>query len=180
MSLPSAFTHTQNAPVEFWWRYETNRPFPSSPGPLLRNEGRCSVFDMEIIFHSHANKTHFHKKGCAPSLILKVRVFVTLMCPISSSSINHNCWVIISAISFYFRKVGLTFSSPNPRPFCRANMYATVGLWTRINNWLTARETLRLKTERRKRFCNSFKKLKWSVFSSTLWMCFVYIFDFDC
>ena len=30
---------------------------------------------MEISFHSHANKTHFHKKGCAPSLILKVRVF---------------------------------------------------------------------------------------------------------
>ena len=20
---------------------------------------------MEMIFHSHANKTHFHKKGCA-------------------------------------------------------------------------------------------------------------------
>ena len=32
---------------------------------------------MEIIFHSHANKTHFQKKGCAPSLILKVRVFGT-------------------------------------------------------------------------------------------------------
>ena len=29
---------------------------------------------MEIIFHSHANKTDFHKKGCAPSLILEVRV----------------------------------------------------------------------------------------------------------
>ena len=29
---------------------------------------------MEIIFHSHANKTHFHKKGCALGLILKVRV----------------------------------------------------------------------------------------------------------
>ena len=29
---------------------------------------------MEIIFHSHANKTHLYKKGCAPSLILKVRV----------------------------------------------------------------------------------------------------------
>ena len=27
---------------------------------------------MEIIFHSHANKTHFHKKGCAPRFILKV------------------------------------------------------------------------------------------------------------
>ena len=29
---------------------------------------------METIFHSHANKTHFHKKGCALGLILKVRV----------------------------------------------------------------------------------------------------------
>ena len=41
-----------------------------------------SAFDMEIIFHSHANKTHFHKKGCAPSLILKVRVFGTRKWPI--------------------------------------------------------------------------------------------------
>ena len=55
-------------------RLKGNRPFPSSPRPLFQNEGRCSAFDMEIIFHSHANKTHFHKKGCAPSLILKVRV----------------------------------------------------------------------------------------------------------
>ena len=37
---------------------------------------------MEMIFHSHANKTHFHKKGCAPSLILKVRVFGTRKWPI--------------------------------------------------------------------------------------------------
>ena len=35
-----------------------NRPFPSSLGPLFENEGRCSAFDMEIIFYSHANKTH--------------------------------------------------------------------------------------------------------------------------
>ena len=28
---------------------------------------------MEMIFHSHANKTHFHKKDCALGLILKVR-----------------------------------------------------------------------------------------------------------
>ena len=54
-----------------------NRPFPSSHGPLFQSEGRCSAFDMAIIFHSHANKTHFNKKGCAPSLILKVRVFGT-------------------------------------------------------------------------------------------------------
>ena len=28
---------------------------------------------MEMIFHSHANKTHFHKRGCALGLISKVR-----------------------------------------------------------------------------------------------------------
>ena len=55
---------------------------PSSPGPQFQNEGRCSAFDMETIFHSHPNKTHFHKKGCAPSLLLKVRVFGTRKWPI--------------------------------------------------------------------------------------------------
>ena len=39
-----------------------NRPFPSSCGPLFQNEGSYSAFDMEISFHSHANKTHFYKK----------------------------------------------------------------------------------------------------------------------
>ena len=65
---------------------QQNRPFPSSPGPLFQNEFRCSAFDMEIVFHSHANKTHFHKKGRAPSLILKVRVFGTRKWPIGSLS----------------------------------------------------------------------------------------------
>ena len=41
---------------------------------------------MEIIFHSHANKTHFHKKGYAPSLVLKVRVFGTRKWPIELES----------------------------------------------------------------------------------------------
>ena len=59
-----------------------NRSFPSSFGPPFQNEDRCSAFDMEIIFHSHANKTYFHKKGCAPSLILKARVFRTRKCPV--------------------------------------------------------------------------------------------------
>ena len=64
-------------------RKQTNRrPFPSSPGPPFQNEGRCSAFDMEITFHSHANKTHCHKKGSAPSLILKVRDFGTWKWPI--------------------------------------------------------------------------------------------------
>ena len=53
------------------------------PGPLFQNEGRRSAFDVEIIFHSHANKTPLHKKGCAPFLILKVRVFGTRKWPIN-------------------------------------------------------------------------------------------------
>ena len=39
------------------------RPFPSSPEHLYQNKVKSSAFDMEIIFHSLANKTHFHKKG---------------------------------------------------------------------------------------------------------------------
>ena len=79
----------------------TTRPFPSSPGPLFQNEGRCSAFDMEITFHSHTNKTHFHMKGCAPSLILEVRVFGTRKWPIAPifTSGRHPCdftWVPLS------------------------------------------------------------------------------------
>ena len=35
-----------------------------------------------MVFFSRANKTHFHKKGCALGLILKVRVFETRKWPI--------------------------------------------------------------------------------------------------
>lgn len=35
-------------------------------------EVKCSAFEMEMILHSHANKTYFHEKGCALGLILKV------------------------------------------------------------------------------------------------------------
>ena len=62
--------------------WDFNRPFPSSPGPLNQNEVKCSAIDMQMIFHSHANKTRFHKKGCALGLILKVRVFGTQKWPI--------------------------------------------------------------------------------------------------
>ena len=76
-------TNGFTTPLSFQTLYQ-NRPFPgpSSPGPLFQNEGRCSAFDMGITFHSHANNTHFHKKGCAPGLILKVRVFGTRKWPI--------------------------------------------------------------------------------------------------
>ena len=39
-----------------------------------------------MIFYSHANKTHFHKKGCALGHNLKVRVFGTRKWPISMVS----------------------------------------------------------------------------------------------
>ena len=40
---------------------------------------------MKIIFHSHANKTHFHKKGCAVGLILKVKVLRIQKLPIEQT-----------------------------------------------------------------------------------------------
>ena len=53
---------------------------------MHRNEVKCSTFDMEIIFHSNASKTHFHKKGCALGLIFKVRVLVTRKWPIACNT----------------------------------------------------------------------------------------------
>ena len=66
-----------------------NRPFPSSPGPLYQNEVKCSSFDIEMIVHSRANKTDFHKKGCALGLILKVRVFGTRKWPKGNKVISY-------------------------------------------------------------------------------------------
>ena len=60
----------------------SNGPFTSSPSPLYQNEVKCSAFGVEMIFHSHANRTYFHKEGCALDLILKVRVFGTGKWPI--------------------------------------------------------------------------------------------------
>ena len=57
-------------------------PFLSSYGPLYQNEAKCSAFDTKMTFHSHANKTHFHNKGCALGLLLKVRVLGTQKWPI--------------------------------------------------------------------------------------------------
>ena len=43
--------------------------------PSLCFKARREAIDMKIISYSHANKTHFDKKGFA--LVLKVRVFGT-------------------------------------------------------------------------------------------------------
>ena len=54
------------------------------------------AFDMEMIFHSHTNKTHFHKKGCVLDLILKVRVFGTRKRPIVSRRV---CVTLVQQMS---------------------------------------------------------------------------------
>ena len=46
-------------------------PFPNFPKPLFQSEAKYEAI-MKMIFYSHANKTHFVKKGFAPTLVLKV------------------------------------------------------------------------------------------------------------
>ena len=42
--------------------------------PLFQSEAKCEAIEMEMMLYSHANETHFLKKGFALSLVLKVRV----------------------------------------------------------------------------------------------------------
>ena len=58
------------------------RPFPSSQKCHLQSEAKCEAIDMKMIFNYDANKTHFHNKGFALSLVLKVRFFGTRKWPI--------------------------------------------------------------------------------------------------
>ena len=54
----------------------SKRLFPSCPKPLFQSEAVCKdIALIFFLFYTHANKTHFHKKGFALSLVLKVRVF---------------------------------------------------------------------------------------------------------
>ena len=39
------------------------RSFPSCPKPLFEREAKCVAIDMKVIFYSHANETHYRKKG---------------------------------------------------------------------------------------------------------------------
>ena len=128
-----------------------NRPFPSSPGPLFQTEGRCWAFDMEIIFNSRANKTHFHKKGCAPSLILKVRVFGTRkwLIVIKHWSLMRSHCLFKRVPSFRLKErrihIGRIDFSPDELPSGETTRYpsvflppsATSCLTVYTRNWLT-------------------------------------------
>ena len=54
-----------------------NRPFPSSKKSHFQSEAKCEAIDMKMIFNYDANKTLFHNKGFALSLVLKARFFGT-------------------------------------------------------------------------------------------------------
>ena len=45
--------------------------------PLYQNESKCETIHMKnqfrLLFHFHANQTHFYTKGFAPGLVLKQR-----------------------------------------------------------------------------------------------------------
>ena len=47
------------------------------PQASVLNEAKCKTFLMKIIFYYHVNKTHFHQKGFALGLVLRMRVFGT-------------------------------------------------------------------------------------------------------
>ena len=64
-----------------------NRPFPSSKKFHFQNEAKCETFVVEMSFNYDANKTHFHNKGFALSLVLKVKLFGTRKWPIEESPV---------------------------------------------------------------------------------------------
>ena len=68
-------------------RDRLNRPFPSSKKSHLQSEAKCEAIDMKMIFNYDANKTHFHNKGFALSLVLRVRFFGTRKWPIEQGRI---------------------------------------------------------------------------------------------
>ena len=53
-----------------------------------------TTFRMTMSFHSHANKTNFHMKGCAPGLALKKRHNTTRKWPIP--------WWLFATDIFFF------------------------------------------------------------------------------
>ena len=62
-------------------QHKLSRPFPSSKEFHFQNEAKCETFVVEMSFNYDANKTHFHNKGFALSLVLKVKLFGTRKWP---------------------------------------------------------------------------------------------------
>jgi len=54
--------------------------------PLFESEAKCEAIDIKMIFSSHANRAHFHKKDFTLGVVLKVRVFGTRKWPVTLCS----------------------------------------------------------------------------------------------
>ena len=67
------------------------------PKSLFQSEANWEAIDMKMCFYSNANKTLFHKKGFALSLVVKVRAFGTRK------------WLIHSVVT-------VIWASPFPKP----------------------------------------------------------------
>ena len=86
-----------------------NRPFPSSKKSHFQSEAKCEAIDMKMIFNYYANISHFHNKGFALSLVLKVRFFGTRKWPILWSR----------------RELGIRWDSPQfPRSILSHSVFA--------------------------------------------------------
>ena len=110
-----------------WWLMsgvrlqDSNRLFPSFPGPLFQNESRCSAF--YLIWKSFFILTQI-KLICAPSLILKVKIFGTRKWPIDRR--------ITSGKAKWARDwAGASGWGPLPEPEMRSE-----GLWESLHSSL--------------------------------------------
>ena len=50
-----------------------NKAISEFPRASVSRQTKCEAIDMNMIFYSHANKTHFHYKWFSLSLIIKMR-----------------------------------------------------------------------------------------------------------
>ena len=56
---------------------------------------------MKIVFYSHTSKTHFHKKGFALRLVLRVKVFGTgkWLIPVACTALVKEGWALSGTLS---------------------------------------------------------------------------------
>ena len=71
---------------------------------------------MKMIFNYDANKTHFHNKGFALSLVLKVRFFRTRKWPIDTkvsilwvqTTSKQDNWTLLVCLNRLLRQIAIT------------------------------------------------------------------------
>ena len=97
-----------------------NRPFPSSKKFHFQNEAKCETFVVEMSFNYDANKTHFHNKDFALSLVLKVKLFGTRKWPVKkkrptlnnpADSIPAKLFTVLIIYFFYSSNLVLCFTT---------------------------------------------------------------------